>query len=79
MPTRTVLFGAIQPGVLGQVDFSHSSHTEQGKNLVGADLPPHQRLGLVLGHLLSLHLQGGRFNEALSVWLMGEQRFDFLA
>ena len=48
--------GAIEPGILGEVDFSHSSHTQQGMNLVGANLPPYQRLGLILGHPLSRHL-----------------------
>ena len=71
--------GAIEPGILGEVDFSHSPHTQQGMNLVGADLPPYQRLGSILGHTLGRHLQGGRFNEALSLVLDGEQRFDFPA
>ena len=39
-------------------------------NLVGANLPPYQRLGLVLGHTLGRYLQGGHFNEALSLVLM---------
>src|SRR5262249_59508381 len=50
---------ASESRVLGEVNFSHTSPTQQRENLVAAELPRGQRLRVIIGYGLGCDLQGG--------------------
>src|SRR5262249_41947525 len=58
---------ASEPGILREVNFSHSARPQRRKNLVAANHPPYQRLRLIFGYGLGCDLQGGPIQEVLGL------------
>src|SRR5262245_60069718 len=54
---------ASEPGILREVNFSHSARPQMRKNLVAANIPPYQRLCLIFDYGLGCDLQGGLIQE----------------
>src|SRR5262245_37873901 len=73
---------ASESRVLGEVNFSHTSPTQQRKNLVAAKLPRCQRLRVIIGYGLGCDLQGGLIQKVLGflrLFVRRQQGFDFAA
>src|SRR6266536_6348097 len=59
---------ALQPSVLGEVNFAHPTCSEWGGDLVVFDrLPGHHPRALLLGHHLRRDIQGRRLDEIFSL------------
>src|SRR5262245_47848544 len=73
---------ASESRVLGEVNFSHTSLTQQRKNLVAAKLPRRQRLRMIIGYGLGCDLKGGLIQKVLGflrLFVRRQQGFDFAA
>src|SRR5262249_9491773 len=68
---------ASETRILREVNLPHPARSEDGENLVVADLPCDHRLRLFSHAQLGGDFQGGRFNKMFCPRVTVDQRFDF--
>src|SRR5216117_1686637 len=70
---------AIEFGITCPIDFTHSTHTQQRKNLIPPKLTSNQGPGKIFRHPRGHCFNCWPFQEAPCLWVRGQQRFQFLA